>query len=377
MRIGDLANVLIGGNPTTVLGFDRIVTTTFTKPIAERIVRFVVMGIPTDEWEKELQNELGDGLVFASGVEKSGDETAPAPGSSGSGSAFADRGRRLRGRDIVELLDPMSGLELEDGASIRIIGQPDDGSADRIRFTGQVIGTAEDEDPGAFDVKVEVKAQGGSAQTLPYESPVDERVHRYAGEVPLGFDVTDGQIVDIEISTEIPSGGTTSWLYEDIELLGAPCEFHVSLTGGGGGVMVPELGDDLQTFTLGPTQMIGIEQENEGNMVMFSLQTGSPGVTGTFEAAVTGAFQGRNGSINYTGQVDVTLVANGDDLVEGTATGSVTVMAPPYDSYQDGNLSARFAIGHNPESTEVADPAASMTGGMVGPIRACGVSKVR
>src|SRR5690606_20317943 len=56
----------------------------------------------------------------------------------------------------------------------------------------------------------------------------------YEGDLELGFDVPLDARENLELRVDLPGGGTSRWLYEDVALSAYPCEFSATVSAGPG-----------------------------------------------------------------------------------------------------------------------------------------------
>lgn len=139
----------------------------------------------------------------------------PAPDSSD----FVDK----RPKELPYLLDRRTDLEVQDGGRLELIGVSGDGRPDSLALTVEVHGLAEENDVDRF--RVGFRLNGDLLpETYPPGQQVEDETWLFEGRVPLGRDATAGERVDLDVRVEIPGGGTSRWLYEDLLLVGA-CSF--------------------------------------------------------------------------------------------------------------------------------------------------------
>lgn len=139
----------------------------------------------------------------------------PAPDSS----SYVDK----RPKELVYLLDPREDREMRDGGRLELMGVSGDGRPDSLRVTVEVHGLAEEPRLDEFRVGFRLDGQPLGA-THALNRVLDEETHAFEGTVPLGRDTRPGERVDLDVRVEIPGGGISRWLYEDLLLLGG-CSF--------------------------------------------------------------------------------------------------------------------------------------------------------
>ncbi len=135
-------------------------------------------------------------------------------------------------RDVVLLIDPVTGLELEDSATVRVDGVAGDGEPDRLRIHPQLIGVADEEAPPELSLQVRVGGEEFPDESYVPWREVEEGAYRHEGDVTLGRDHTTGEIVDLEVRVELPGRRESKWLYRDVTLVG-PCYWSASISGPG------------------------------------------------------------------------------------------------------------------------------------------------
>lgn len=122
----------------------------------------------------------------------------------------------IRAREIVYLVDE-EGRELEDGSSLSLAGAAGDGKVDSVDLTIRADGLALDEDPRDVDLRVLVDDQEKDVEDE-LEREIADGVWELDYRLPLGRDATPGERVDLEIVGDLPGGGDSRWLYEDLRL---------------------------------------------------------------------------------------------------------------------------------------------------------------
>lgn len=132
-------------------------------------------------------------------------------------------------RDVALLVDPASGEELQDGATVLVRGVPGDGKPDSLRLRARIIGVASDDPIEDVRLFVSPKDGAGGPAYRP-ERRVEEGVFEFEGDLQLGRDHREGEIVDLEIRAQLPKGGESRWVYRDIRL--ASFSWTLSVSGG-------------------------------------------------------------------------------------------------------------------------------------------------
>lgn len=139
----------------------------------------------------------------------------PAPDSSD----FVDK----RPKELPYLVERGTNAEVQDGARLELLGVPGDGRPDSLALSVEVHGLAEETGLDRFRVGFRVDGELLPG-THPLTRPVGDEAWAFEGRVPLGRDARPGERVDLDVRVDIPGGGTSRWLYEDLLLLEA-CSF--------------------------------------------------------------------------------------------------------------------------------------------------------
>ncbi len=213
LHAGDLADVFTNADANAnvaVLGYDEIVSAKRAVPIGRAAVDYVDEGLDSRALKDSLQARFPEdplvGVVFG----EDSDAAVPAR-------IVEAASNPTHARDVVELVDPLTGEELEDGAGIIALGSPNDGRPDRIRVGMQVLGIDDETDIDAIRVHLEVDGRETEPFALtrwvrPHVMRVEEE------EVDLGFDLGTKETVDLEIHAELEGGGESRWAYDSLKL---------------------------------------------------------------------------------------------------------------------------------------------------------------
>jgi hypothetical protein len=112
----------------------------------------------------------------------------------------------LRIRDVVELLEPGSSVNLSPSSSVAIIGTEGDGEPDSVPYSVQVDGITSE---FAGKVILHVSINGTEVEPQPLTNGQVDDNDRWIvnGEAPLGFDVEEATIVDFTAWVDLHSGG--------------------------------------------------------------------------------------------------------------------------------------------------------------------------
>lgn len=183
----------------------------------------------------------------------------PAPDSSD----FVDK----RPKELPYLVERETNAEVQDGSQLELLGVPGDGRPDSLALTVEVHGLAEETGLERFRVGFRV-----DGELLPAIWPLTRRLGdeawAFEGRVPLGRDARPGERVDLDVRVEIPGGGISRWLYEDLLLMG-PCSFFGRITE----IRIPEprerfqamLGDYQGRAVVDRDGSLELTIENRGN----------------------------------------------------------------------------------------------------------------
>ena len=249
-----------GNEAITVFGFDTTVLAIRAWAIISKMLELLDKGYDSIEMMKRLK-EFDLGLGTAEGMNARGglrgrvlapeDEVLPdVPAQLVDETPVA-----THGRDIVLLVDPGTGKELVDGSTVLVrstVGEPD-----RLQVHPQIIGVADDDEPAAFPLQVRVVDEPIPNEFYVADREIEEGAYRYEDDVLLGRDhAEDGEVLDLEVRVELPGGGLSRWVYEDIRL---------------GSCHVPPQGELEGTLSGDRTQVI-----EAGNERAFAKILGSP-----------------------------------------------------------------------------------------------------
>lgn len=125
----------------------------------------------------------------------------------------------VRGREVVTWMHPMYREELGSIGHTMVHGIAGDGQPDDIFFMLQFDGIDESQDPQDFTAHV--KVNGNEAQeTFTPEEQIDEDSYWVQGVVPLTSDVSEIEIAELEAWVDLPRGGESRHVLQDVELAG-------------------------------------------------------------------------------------------------------------------------------------------------------------
>jgi len=199
------------GSPNVaVMGFDDSVKSGDAWHVATEMLKMLDKGYDSEKMIKDLkeldrtQHLVGIAMDFHPQLPDSPAEVANSSSNP------------THGRDVVELVDPDTGAEFEDGDRVILLGSLGDGEPDKIRLGMHMRGIDDATDVDAIKLELSVN---GRAPIGPYELARNIREGVMAAaekEVELGFDVALNQTLDLEIRAELEGGGKSRWSYDDL-----------------------------------------------------------------------------------------------------------------------------------------------------------------
>ncbi len=194
-----------------VLGYTGIVYTDVASQIGRAAVRIMgAFGLSERDFVRHIRTEFF--LQGLTGVAMSTDV-----GGTTSGRAVERSSNPTHARDVVELVDPISGEELEDAGSVWAVGAPKDGKPDSVRVTMRVRGI--DKQTRTDDIAVFLLVNGKRGERMKLARPVSDYVWAVARNTfPLGIDVSPEQTIDLEIRAVLEGGGESRWSYHALRL---------------------------------------------------------------------------------------------------------------------------------------------------------------
>jgi hypothetical protein len=142
------------------------------------------------------------------------------------------QGETPRGREVITMLQPVFRNELEEGDALPTIGVAGDGENDELLLLVQIDGIDEDQNPDEFIIHVSVDGQELD-ETLKPEEKIGEYSYWGLGQLPLPFDASERDVVELEAWVELPEGGDSRHVLEEVEL--ANCGWTGTLSGGRSG----------------------------------------------------------------------------------------------------------------------------------------------
>lgn len=383
MKDPRLANHLASGGNTAVLGWTETVDNSDAIKVAEEFYSYLLDILPAaqaangsgssggafrvkDAYDR-AKKEMGEGIfgITGSGIVRGPGGTIRHAGTGGD--LIKGGSQVKRARELVALHNPGTGFEVADGTRMEIVGSPGDGKPDRLDVVIEVVGVGEDQNPAAFPLHLRLN-EADAVGTYALNEPVRDGTYRYRGLVDLGFDVARNGVYDINVWTDLPGGGISRWLYEDV-ILGRPCSWEAWIEGKH---VVAEEGDKA-TFARMPGGMIviGLEQTRENGALGFHILEGGPrtGETGSFGAMISGGSLGvpvgHALAPHESGQMaSVFLTENSEDVISGTGEGPVTVVSSGPDGVntRTAQVKAKFDISRDPSLSGLGSVVANQVG---------------
>jgi hypothetical protein len=202
-----------GNKNVSVFGFDTTVNSGDGFDVATRMIDLIKAGRHSHDIHKVLKALdrtkflVGRALDF-------GDEEIPAVPAE----VLASTPTATHARDVVELVHPGTGMELEEGAGVPVFGQPDDGQPDSIRIQMRVVGIGEDDDVDRIRVFLDVDGRESSIA-----HKLDKRIAAgiyavRAERISIGMDRGSRERIDLTIRAQLPGGEESRWSYENIRI---------------------------------------------------------------------------------------------------------------------------------------------------------------
>jgi hypothetical protein len=246
-----------------------------------------------------------------------------------------------RGREIITLMQPIYRVELQERDAIPISGIAGDGENDQLLFHIQIDGIDENQDPKQFMIHLAVDGEELQETFKPQEK-IGEYSFKVVDLVDLPFDASTRDKIELEAWVDLPEGGQSRHVLEEVEL--AKCGWTGSMSGARngpvkGGIVIPTkhlASVDLEEFTslagsdaLGPLGedipgMPPVIQPGEVPIGVFmgsGQNSGQPffmifpgiGATGIFNQTEMASGQ----------QADWNLTENSDERIEGSFSGNL------------------------------------------------------
>jgi len=133
-----------------------------------------------------------------------------------------------RGREIITLMQPIYRVELREKDAIPTTGGAGDGKNDKLLFLVQIDGIDESQNPDDFVIHLAVDGEELEKTFTPQEK-ISEYSYWTLDEVQLPFDAADRDFIELEAWVELPTGGESRHVLEEVEL--ANCGWTGNLSG--------------------------------------------------------------------------------------------------------------------------------------------------
>ena len=206
-----------------VFGFDRSVDAGQAWNVALEFIRLMAKGYPSEEQLRRLKELDPTGSLVGKALAPEDEPLPLVPAE-----LMESESAKTHGRDVVLLVDPGTGEELRDGAWVSVTSAASGDQEAVLDVHPQIIGIA---DPSDLDaVRLEVRVVGEPVPSASYrpDTNVGEAAYRHEGGVSLGREYTEDEVVDLEVRVDLPGGGESRWVYEDIRLTSNHFQFTVA-----------------------------------------------------------------------------------------------------------------------------------------------------
>lgn len=233
LTIPRLSDHLKKGGNTTVLGWARSPPNTHAVTVSQEFYRYYLGRSALkakSSYDKVLAEAQRTGPTSRVSTSQIANFFIRGLAATGSPLLQTDGEDDTRGRELVAIIDPRTGHELQDGGTLPLVGSPGDGRPDQVEISLEVSGIDDDEDPTGYPMRLRFDDRT-IGQTLTADTRVADGTWTYRGTVDLGFDASPGPVEEIEIRTDMPDGGFSRWIYENIDLSG--CFWRASISGSG------------------------------------------------------------------------------------------------------------------------------------------------
>jgi hypothetical protein len=167
-----------------------------------------------------------------------------------------------RGREIVTLLQPIYRQELKERDAIPTLGVPGDGKPDEVLLLVQVDGIDEDQDPGNFEIHFMADGEELNKTIRPQEAS-GEYSYLALGLLELPFDATKSRYIELESWVELPEGGQSRHVLEEVEL--ANCGWRATLSGARSGEIAGDI--TVPTSTISSATIEQLSQLEAGGLL--------------------------------------------------------------------------------------------------------------
>ena len=133
-----------------------------------------------------------------------------------------------RGREIITLMQPIYRVELQEKDAIPTNGGAGDGKNDKLLFLVQIDGIDESQNPDDFVIHLAVDGEELEETFTPQEK-ISDYSYWTLDEVELPFDASERDYIELEAWVELPTGGFSRHVLEEIEL--ANCGWTGNMSG--------------------------------------------------------------------------------------------------------------------------------------------------
>jgi len=222
---------IISGDNTTVLGWTESIDAFIASQVAIRFYEhYLDNGLKAEEAFQEANNYAKEN--FSKDSLRRYQPKGIALESLPPVEFITDGELDTRGREIITLLQPIFRTELNERAAVPTVGAAGDGQPDKLLFLVQIDGISEDQNPEEFLIRLAVDGQDLEDTFRPMEK-ISEYSYWTVAEVPLPFDAAERKFVELEAWVELPTGGVSRHVVEEVEL--ANCGWNMNLSGGASG----------------------------------------------------------------------------------------------------------------------------------------------
>lgn len=217
----------VAGDNTTVLGWTETVDADAAAKVSMDFYElYIRQGLRAEAAFKEVKDNLGENFQADAlrrfkpkGVDL---ETLVPP-------EFEQEGEEnTRGREIITLFQPIYREELKERDPIPTNGIPGDGENDELLFQVQIDGIDGDQDPNQFTIHLAVDGQE-LEQTFQPQEKIGDYSYKVVDFAKLPFDAAEKDIVELEAWVELPTGGVSRQVLEEVEL--ANCGWSGTMSG--------------------------------------------------------------------------------------------------------------------------------------------------
>lgn len=217
----------VAGDNTTVLGWTETVGADAAAKVSMDFYElYISKGLRADVSFKQVKDKLGENFqadALRRFKPKGIDIKSLVP------PEFEQEGEKnTRGREIVTLFQPIYRNELKDRDPIPTYGIPGDSEHDQLLFHVQVDGIDEDQNPEEFTIHLAVDGKE-LKQTFQPRDKAGEYSYKVVDFVDLPFDAADKKFVELEAWVDLPNGGKSRHVLEEVEL--ANCGWTGTMSG--------------------------------------------------------------------------------------------------------------------------------------------------